>query len=245
MYQNCKLGIVVPAYNEALLIGDTLRNMPNFADRVYVIDDASTDRTVQITKGFVNEQICLISHDENRGVGAAIVTGYRQSLEDGMDIVAVMAGDDQMDPGQLPSLLEAIITGKADYAKGNRLSRLEHRKGMSNWRFFGNWVLTFLNKIASGYWKIEDPQNGYTAITRDALDRINLDDVYPRFGYCNDLLIKLNVAECRVTDVSIPARYGAEKSKVRYGPFMSTVGPLLFRGLLWRLKTKYVGKMKD
>ncbi len=239
MYQGYKLGIVVPAYNEEELIKETLDNMPDSADRIYVVDDGSTDATRQAIEASNDERICILSNGQNRGVGAAVTTGYKKALEEGMDIAVVMDGDNQMDAKHMPKLLAPIIQGKADYARGNRLSKLEHRRGMSNWRFFGNWVLTLLTKIASGYWRIRDSQNGYTAITREALKRINLDRIYPRYGYCNDLLVKLNVAGCRVCDVPIPARYGREKSKIRYGKYITTVSPLLLRCFLWRLRMKY------
>ncbi len=243
MYRDFRIGIVVPAYNEQQLIFSTLEAMPHSADRVYVVDDGSTDLTRQIIKGFSNDRFCVRSNDQNQGVGAAITTGYKKALEDNIDIVVVVAGDKQMDVEYLPELLSPIIKGKADYAKGNRLSRLALSRGMSKWRFFGNWVLTLLTKFASGYWKIRDSQNGYTAITRDALKQIDLDRVYPRYGYCNDLLIKLNAAGCRVADVPIPACYGREKSKIKYSTFLIEVLPLLLRGFLWRLKMKYLTKV--
>ena len=239
MYQGYKLAIVVPAYNEEKLIAEPLEGMPHTADHIYVVDDGSTDATRQIIQGFNGERFCILSNGQNRGVGAAIATGYKKALEEGLDITVVMAGDNQMDAKYLPELLEPIIKGKAGYAKGNRLSKPEHRKGMSKWRFFGNWVLTLLTKIASGYWKIRDPQNGYTAITREALKRLDLDKVYPRYGYCNDLLVKLNVAGCWVADVPIPARYGNERSRIKYSKYITTVSPLLLRGFLWRLRMKY------
>ena len=139
----------------------------------------------------------------------------------------------------LPSLLAPIIAGKADYTKGDRLSKLSLSKGMSKWRLFGNWVLTVLTKIASGYWNVKDPQNCYTAITSKVLRQIDLNKVYPRYGYCNDLLAKLNVTGCRVVNVPIPARYGLEKSKIRHRKYIYTVSNLLLRCFLWRLRMKY------
>ena len=239
MYQNYRLGVVVPAYNEEKLISDTLNSMPQSADRIYVVDDGSTDTTGQIAAYFADERVCVLSNGRNCGVGKAIIDGYKKALSENIDIVVVMAGDNQMDAKHLPELLASIIKGKADYTKGNRLCKLTYRKGMSNWRFFGNWVLTLLTKIASGYWTIRDPQNGYTAITREALKRIDLDKVYPRYGYCNDLLVKLNVADCRVADVPIPARYGKERSKIQYSKYVAKVPPLLARGFIWRLMVKW------
>jgi len=236
---NGKIGIVVPAYNEEALIAETLKNMPQNADRIYVVDDASTDATKRVAESFDDRRICVMGNGHNQGVGASIIAGYKKALQENMDIVVVMAGDNQMDPACLSDLLKPIIEGKADYAKGNRLYCFKHRNGMKSWRFLGNWLLTLLNKIASGYWEIRDPQNGYTAITSKALARINLDSIYPRYGYCNDLLIKLNVAGCRVADVPIPARYGREKSKIKYSRYVTTLSPLLLRGFFWRLMMKY------
>jgi len=239
MYQGHKLGVIVPADNEAQLILETLEGLPHSADRIYVVDDASTDDTRQIIEGLRDKRFCVLSNSQNRGVGASIVAGYKKALKDNIDIVVIMAGDNQMDAKHLPELLDPIIKGKADYTKASRLSKLEHRRGMSNCRFFGNWLLTLLTKVASGYWEIRDPQNGYTAITREALKRIDLGKVYPRYGYCNDLLVKLNVAGCRVADVPIPARYGKEKSKIKYSKYITSVSPLLLRDFLWRLRMKY------
>lgn len=145
-----------------------------------------------------------------------------------------------MDPKHLPELLDPIVEGKADYTKGNRLMNVEFRKGMSAWRSFGNVILTFLTKMASGYWQLMDPQNGYTAISNRALERIDPDTIYPWYGYCNDLLTKLNVFGFRVKDVVMPARYGNEKSKIKYGRYMFKVSWLLLKNFLWRLKMKYL-----
>jgi len=137
-------------------------------------------------------------------------------------------------------LLDPIVEGKADYTKGNRLMNAGYRKGMSGWRSFGNVILTFLTKMASGYWQLMDPQNGYTAISYRALERVNPDTIYPWYGYCNDLLVKLNVFGFRVKDVVMPARYGHEKSKIRYGRYIIKVSWLLLLDFLWRLKMKYI-----
>jgi glycosyltransferase involved in cell wall biosynthesis len=241
-YRDRTIGVVVPAYNEALLIGETLSSIPAFVSKIYVVDDCSKDTTWALIKEYAKSdpRIVPIHHEQNKGVGASIITGYKKALEDGIDIAAVMAGDNQMDPSFLPNLLDPIVDGKCDYTMGNRLISPEYRKGMSNWRFFGNSVLTLLTKMASGCWQMMDPQNGYTAISRRALERINLDDVYPRYGYCNDLLVKLNVWGFRVVNVPHPARYGREKSGIKYSTYILRVSRLLLKDFFWRLKMKYV-----
>ena len=241
MYRGRSIGVVVPAYNEELLIGKVIETMPAYVDRIYVIDDASTDRTFIAAAQFSKEPcIKLTRHLNNNGVGAAIITGYRQALKDEMDIVAVMAGDNQMDPIQLTKLLDPLVEGAADYCKGDRLSRSELTKGMSRWRRLGNVILTRLTRISSGYWNVQDPQNGYTAISRETLSRLDLDKVFPRYGYCNDLLAKLNVLRVKVKDVQIPARYGQEKSKIKYGNYIRKVSLLLLRNFFWRMTQKYI-----
>jgi glycosyltransferase involved in cell wall biosynthesis len=241
-YRDHTVAVVVPAYNEQLLIGETLSSIPSFVSKIYVIDDCSKDTTWNLIQEYAKNdpRIVPIHHEVNQGVGAAIVTGYKRALSDGMDIAAVMAGDNQMDPAFLPQLLDPIVDGKCDYTIGNRLISPEYRKGMSKWRFFGNAILTFLTKMASGYWQMMDPQNGYTAISGRALERIGLEGIYPRYGYCNDLLVKLNVWGFRIKNLPHPARYGKEKSGIKYSTYIFRVSRLLFKDFLWRMKMKYV-----
>jgi len=240
MYSQHRIGIVIPAYNEENLIQDTLRSIPPFVDRVYVVDDGSTDSTPAKIKEFEDLRYVSIRHETNQGVGAAITTGYRRALKESIDIVAVMAGDNQMDPKYLPYLLDPIVWKIADYTKGNRLLNHVVRNGMPPFRSFGNSLLTYVTKMSSGYYEMIDPQNGYTAISRRALQRIDLDAMYQGYGYCNDLLAKLNVAGCKVLDVVIPAKYGKEKSKIRYSIYIFKVSWLLFKTFIWRLYMKYL-----
>lgn len=242
MYKERKIAVVVPAYKEEELIGETLSSIPEYVDKVYVVDDGSPDRTYEIMQRIAEKdsRIVPIRHEKNRGVGAAIISGHKRALKDKMDISVVMAGDNQMDPAFLPAILDPVVEGKADYAKGNRLLDPEYRKGMSRWRLLGNSMLTFLTKVASGYWQLVDPQNGYTAISRRALERIDLDSIYPGYCFENDMLIKLNVYGFRVVDVPHPARYGRARSKIKYWKFIPKASWFLLKGFLWRLKMKYI-----
>jgi glycosyltransferase involved in cell wall biosynthesis len=237
-----RIGVVVPALNEEVLIVPTLASMPGFVDRVYAVDDGSSDGTLARMNEAAERdpRITVIRHLMNGGVGASIVDGYRACLEDGVDVAVVMAGDNQMDPMWIGTLVDPIVEGRADYTKGNRLVNSQYVKGMSAWRLVGNAVLSFLTKISSGYWGMVDPQNGYTAISRRALESIELDDVYPGYGYCNDLLVRLNVHSFRVLDVPVPAKYGAEKSKIKYSRYIVRVSGLLLRNFFWRIRMKYL-----
>jgi len=240
MYRSHKVAVVVPAYNEEKLIQTTLKTVPEWVDKVFLVDDGSTDSTSEAGKRLRLKKVAVIRHEKNLGVGAAIVSGYKRALEEGFGLVAVLAGDGQMDPLQLPRLLDPLIDGKADYVKGNRLFSPQVRHGMPKIRLLGNSLLSFLTKVSSGFWDVMDPQNGYAATTRQVLETLPLDGLYPRYGYPNDLLIKLNAYGFRVLDVVMPPRYGSEKSKIRLWTYTPTVFLLLVRGFIWRMKEKYV-----
>ncbi len=256
MYEGKTVAVVVPAYNEESLVGRVIDTVPDFVDRVYAVDDCSTDdtwaeirahagREVPISDGGeinspFDRRVVPIRHPDNRGVGAAIKTGYRHAREDDIDVTAVMAGDGQMEPEMLARIIQPVVDGRADYAKGNRLSTPGFREGMSAWRSFGNWLLTFLTKVASGYWEMVDPQNGYTAISGRALSELAIDDVYDDYGFANALLVRLNVHDMRVADVTVPAVYGDEQSTIRYSTFVPKLSALLLWGFLWRLRAKYL-----
>jgi glycosyltransferase involved in cell wall biosynthesis len=299
MYRDTRVGVVVPAYNESDLVATVVETMPEFVDRVYVVDDCSTDDTWhhvqraaeranrrarqgqeeaesenerpeaegrkearepakadggEQTAGLRasseprsdggvevgNERVVPIRHEENQGVGGAVTTGYSRALDDDVDVIAVMNGDAQMDPEELPRLLDPIVAGEAEYAKGNRLLEADFRDGMTNWRLLGNWSLTFLTKVASGYWKTMDPQNGYTAISAEALETLGPGDFYQDYGFCNDVLVKLNAHGYTVADVPMAAVYGDETSSIEYSSFIPKLSSLLVNRFVWRLHTKYL-----
>jgi len=244
VYEGKTVAVVVPAYNEEKLIGNVLEPMPDFVDLVIVVDDASTDQTLAVAATYrarLGDRLLLIPHKENQGVGAAIVTGYRQALGRQIAVVAVMAGDAQMDPADLEPVVAPVARGEADYTKGNRLFRGESWRMMPHYRYLGNAVLSMLTKIASGYWHIADSQSGYTAIARIALECLDLDRIYQRYGMPNDILVKLNVGNFRVRDVSVKPVYNiGENSGIRLRKVIPTITWLLLRGFCWRLKEKYI-----
>lgn len=250
MYEGCLVGVVVPAYNEEGLVGDVVRTMPAYVDRIYVVDDASTDgthaeieraaehvnRTRDAEKEGWSRTAVPLRHETNRGVGGAIKTGYQQAVRDGVDVVTVMGGDGQMPPEHLTRVLQPVVDGRAGYAKGNRLLDAETRDEMPRFRYVGNNILSYLTKVASGYWGVSDPQNGFTAISREALERVDLDGLYEGYGYCNELLVRLNVAGVRVAEVSHPPVYGDEESHISYSTYIPKVSMMLLRSFSWRLR---------
>jgi glycosyltransferase involved in cell wall biosynthesis len=246
VHGGCSVGVVVPAYNEERQIGKVLETMPDFVDHIIVVDDRSSDATLERCREWqdrMGRRLTVIEQSKNQGVGAAITSGYRRAAELGIDVVAVMAGDGQMDPNDLTLIIDPVISEKADYSKGNRLFTGEAWRRTPHVRYLGNAFLSMLTKIASGYWHVADSQSGFTAISRTALMALDLDRLYHSYGYPNDLLIQLNIRNFRVADVPTHPRYGVgERSSMNVFMVMPTVSYLLLRGFLNRLFVKYVVK---
>jgi glycosyltransferase involved in cell wall biosynthesis len=237
MFQALRVAVVVPAFNECRAITATIETVPAFVDHVIAVDDASTDDTGTRAAAAIHDAVVeVIRHPRNRGVGAAIVTGYRRALALGADVAVVMAGDGQMDPDDLPALLAPIAAGTADYVKGNRFLHPAVWTTMPPARIVGNVLLSAATRVTSGYSHVFDSQCGYTAIRREALDRIDLDHVWERYGYPNDLLSRLHIAGMRVVDVPVRPIYGGDwKSGIHLGTALHPIPWVLLRSWGTRL----------
>lgn len=246
MFQEHRVSVVIPAHNEELLIERVVTGIPSFVDHIIVVDDESTDRTAEELaklKAREGDRLVVVRHAKNKGVGAAIVTGYETALSIAAEkhLVAVMAGDAQMDPEDLPKLLAPCARGEVDYAKGNRLITGEAWRLIPRTRYLGNAVLSLLTKIASGYWHVADSQTGYTVVTAEALSVLHLRQLYPRYGFPNHMLVELNNYDFRVRDVPIKPVYNVgEVSGIRLHKVIPTISWLLFRCYFWRMKEKYI-----
>ena len=225
MFKGIRVGVVIPAYNEERLIAATLRAIPAFVDRIFVIDDSSRDATSDIARSVADCRAVIVRHTTNRGVGGAIITGYREAMRQNLEVAVVMAGDGQMDPADLPGLLEPIAAGDADYVKGNRFLDPAVVRTMPRLRLVGNLALSMLTRPATGYSHIMDSQCGYTAVTCEALSRVDLQRVYPRYGFPNDFLANLHSAGCRVVQVPVRTIYAGEASGIN--PLLA-IAPLTF-----------------
>ncbi len=243
MLDGKRVAVVVPAYNEAVLLPQTLAGIPDLVDRIIVVDDASTDDTAATARAAAeaDPRVVLVTHERNGGVGAAIVSGYKRAVEERIDVTCVMAADNQMDPAELESIAEPVARGEVDYAKANRLFTGQAWELIPHSRYLGNAVLSLLTKIASGYWHVADSQAGYTAIALPMLESLDLDRVYPRYGFPNDLLVHLNVWNARVRDVqSRPIYNVGETSGIRLHHVVPRISWLLTKAFFWRMKEKYV-----
>jgi glycosyltransferase involved in cell wall biosynthesis len=242
MYKDHTVAVVVPAYNEELLIGRVIETMPVFVDAMIIVDDCSSDRTNEIIRKYqeADPRVQLLTHETNRGLGQTLIDGYHAAYAAGYEIIAVMAGDAQMSPDDLPAIVDPIATGHAHYTKGNRLLRDEVIDRMPRYRFLGNSLLTLLTKFATGYWHIIDPQCGYTAISRAALGRIPIDEMTKGYGYNADILNMLNLQNMPVADVEVEPIYGEEQSKIKLGRYTVNTSLLLLRLFRKRLWRKYL-----
>jgi glycosyltransferase involved in cell wall biosynthesis len=244
MYNGKTIGVVVPAYNEEKLIGRVIDTMPAFVDKIIIVDDCSKDNTTLVVQHYVDEhsdRVVLIRHEVNQGVGGAIATGYKWCRDQKIDATVVMAGDAQMDPNDLPALLDPVVNDEVDYSKGNRLISGEAWKKIPRIRYLGNAMLSLLTKIASGYWNIADSQTGYTVANLKVLQTIDLDGIYRHYGMPNDMLVKLNIYNFRVCDVEIKPIYGiGEKSGIKPFCIIPKLARLMYKFFLYRMVQKYI-----
>jgi glycosyltransferase involved in cell wall biosynthesis len=241
MLEGKRVAVVVPARDEEQLIVATLQGIPGFVDRIYVVDDASGDATAERARSVDDPRVEVIAHERNRGVGAAIVTGYKRALTEQVDATAVMAGDNQMDPDELEQLALPVVRGELDYAKANRLFTGSAWKLIPRNRYLGNAMLSFLTKIASGYWHVADSQAGYTVLSLRVLRLLDLDRIYTRYGFPNDMLVHLNLWNARVRDFPSRPIYGVgERSGIKLRSVVPRIAWLLVKGFFWRMREKYV-----
>ncbi|MDD5570347.1 MAG: glycosyltransferase family 2 protein [Bacteroidales bacterium] len=292
MLKNKTIAVVVPAHNEEKQIGMVIETIPDFVDKIIVVNDSSKDKTAEIVKSFwqtkhnegisikntldeaiagrferanrslqermrqeikffvpsevansnpESERIILINLLHNGGVGAAIARGYKWCKDYGIDCTAVMAGDGQMDPAELESICNPIISENIDYVKGNRLIHRSALLVIPKSRYFGNSVLSVLTKLASGYWHVSDTQTGFTAISKKALSSIRLHEIYKRYGMPNDLLVKLNIAMCTLKEVEIKPVYDVgESSQMKIYKVIPKILLLLIKSFFKRLWIKYL-----
>ena len=241
MLEGKTVAVVVPAYDEESLVATTIRGVPSFVDRIIVVDDASRDGTAAAARSAGDGRVEVIAHERNAGVGAAIVTGYHRAVAEGIDVTCVMAADNQMDPTDLEKIALPVVRGELEYAKANRLITGEAWKVIPRSRYLGNAVLSLLTKIASGYWHVADSQSGYTAASREILEQLDLDRIYPGYGFPNDMLVHLNVWNARVRDIpSRPIYNVGERSGIRIRKVIPRISWLLLKGFFWRMREKYV-----
>ena len=240
MYRGAKVAVCIPAHNEEKHIKNVVTTIPSFVDLIVVVDDHSSDSTLNVLESIEDKRLVVIHHTENRGVGGSTISAQMIACKHEADIIVRMDGDEQMDPRYISTLLDPIILGVAQYTKGNRLVTTDHLTKMPKIRIFGNIVLTYMNKILTGYWSIMDSQNGYTAISREALEKIDYTTLARGYMFENDMLFRLNQTNAIVLDVSMPAHYGEEVSGISIKKVIPQYLRFFSIAVLKRLYRKYI-----
>jgi len=222
-----RIAVVIPSYKVTRQIAEVVSNIPTMVWRIYVIDDVCPDGSGKfVEENVVDDRVTVIYHAKNQGVGGAMMTGYHAAITDGAEVIVKLDGDGQMDPALIPHFVEPILSGEADYTKGNRFYDLEEIRRMPSVRLFGNAVLSLMTKLSSGYWNLFDPTNGYTAIHADVAKHLPLGKISRRYFYETDMLFRLNTLRAVVVDIPMDAKYGDEVSNLKISKI---VGEFMFK----------------
>jgi len=237
MINNKKIGVVIPSFKVRRFLKQVVVELPKFIDYIIVVDDACPEQSFEMVQNM--DKVIIINHTKNMGVGGAVVSGYKKALQLDIDIVIKIDGDGQMDNAFISTLIQPIIEEKADYTKGNRFRDFKALREMPKIRLFGNSALSFLIKVASGYWSIIDPTNGFTAINKETLKELELDKLSKRYFFESDMLINLNIEDKVVKDISIPAKYGDEESSLSIKKVLYQFPFKIIKGFNKRIFYKY------
>jgi dolichol-phosphate mannosyltransferase len=235
-----KIHVVIPAYQVEQHIVDLIGRLDSSIEKIWVVDDACPNGSGKLVESKVKDKrVSVIYNPENLGVGGAVTAGYKAALEAGAEVVVKLDGDGQMYPEDIATLVRPIELGEADYTKGNRFDSLDDLYLMPRIRIFGNAVLSLWSKISSGYWGVTDPTNGFTAIHRAVLAKLELDKLSKRYFFESDMLFRLNISGAVVEDVALPARYGNEKSNLKIRKVLVEFPLKYTRNLLKRIFYRY------
>ena len=234
-----KTAVVIPAYKVADVIADVVYSIPPMIDHIIVVDDKCPQGSGKVVEAITDPRIIVIYHEHNQGVGGAVISGYRKAMDLGCDVVIKVDGDGQMDTKYMEFLIAPLLRDEADYTKGNRFADFRALRTMPKIRLLGNNVLSFIEKVFSGYWNIMDPTNGYTAIHNRILAKLDLTKISHRYFFESHMLLNLNLINAVIKDVPIPAKYGNENSSLSIGKVIIEFPPRLFCGFIKRIFLKY------
>ncbi len=242
MYKNNKISMSIPCLNEEKFIDKTIANVPDFVDKIYVINDGSTDKTEKVVKDLAkkDKRITLINNEKNMGNGYSVIQAFKRAIKEDYDINCIVAGDNQCRQEYLEKLVDEVADDHCDYAKANRFVNLQELKQMPAFRKFGNVFMSFLNKFATGYYSIFDPLNSYSATKVNTLAKMDLDSISHRYDFENSYLLHMYLIDARVKDVPVPAKYEGEKSDIRLLSYTIRTSKTLFTSFFKRIYYKYI-----
>jgi glycosyltransferase involved in cell wall biosynthesis len=239
-YCNSRIAVVIPCYRVTNHILSVIQAIGPEVWHIYVVDDNCPEQSGNYVEvNCKDPRVVILRHDINQGVGGAVMTGYQAAIKDGADVIVKLDGDGQMDPALIPTLIDPIINGEADYTKGNRFFDLERIRSMPRIRLFGNAVLSLMTKLSSGYWDLFDPTNGYTAIHVNVAKNLPFSKISQRYFFETDMLFRLNILRAVVIDVPMSAKYGEEKSNLKIPKIISEFIVKHFRNFAKRIFYNY------
>lgn len=235
------IAVVIPCYNVASKVREVVEGLPEIIDYMILIDDKSFDNTLTVLQQLAesNNKVVIVKHEDNQGVGAAVISGFKAALALDVDIVLKMDGDNQMDPAYIPLLLAPIQKNQCHVAKGNRFYDIRKLSSMPVVRRIGNIGMSFLIKASSGYWNILDPTNGYLAIKAETLKLLNMDKLDKRFFFESSFLNELNFTGALIKDVPIPPKYSDETSNLSIIDCLLKFPPKLVKASIKRIIKRY------
>ncbi|MDH5694146.1 MAG: glycosyltransferase family 2 protein [Gammaproteobacteria bacterium] len=234
------IAVVIPCYKVSKHILGVIKRIGPEVQLIYIVDDACPERTADLVKQECHDpRVRILRHEKNRGVGAAVMTGYQAAMGDGASVIVKVDGDGQMDPSLIFDFVAPILNNEADYTKGNRFFDPDDVKTMPTTRILGNAILSFISKMSSGYWNIFDPTNGYTAISADMVRYLPETKISKRFFFESDMLFRLNILKAKVIDIPMKAKYGDEVSNLRISRVLFDFGSKHFRNFIKRICYNY------
>ncbi len=239
MLKNKKITVVIPCYKVSKHIKDVINTIPSYIDEIIVIDDKCPENSGEIVQALSNKKVTVLFNKQNIGVGGSTKVGYLKAIDLGSNVCVKIDGDGQMNPDLMLKIITPIINEEADYIKGNRFNDFVALQQMPKLRLIGNSFLSFIVKLASGYWNIMDPTNGYCAISEGAIRLINFSKIDERYFFETDMLINLNLLNLKVKDVAIPAFYASEQSSLSVVKTAISFPLKIIKGLFKRLLLKY------
>lgn len=243
MYKHLKTAVVIPAYNEEELIGQTIEKLPDFIDYIIAVNDGSKDKTLSILRELEkkHKKLHVLDNETNSGIGYTLIRGYKHALEKtDADVVGIVAGDDQFDTKYLGPMLDDLIKYDCDYIKASRFFHRQAFKTMPKYRQIGNVFISLLTKFSTGYYSVTDITNGCGFLTRNILEKVNFDFVRTRYDYETSMLTALSIAGAKVKDHAVPAHYGNEKSTIKLIPTAMHNLSAVWSGFWQRIYYKYI-----
>lgn len=235
-----KFAVVIPSYKVTAHILNVISAIGVECERIFVVDDACPDKSgLYVQEQNKDPRVVVIFHEQNQGVGGAVMSGYKAAIADGAEVIVKIDGDGQMDPSLLPLFVNPLLNGEADYAKGNRFFDIESVQSMPKIRLFGNSILSLMTKVSSGYWNLFDPTNGYTAIHASVAKHLPFAKISQRYFFETDMLFRLNTLRAVVIDVPMDSKYENEESNLKITNIMGEFFVKHLRNTLKRIFYNY------